>query len=56
MDVDTERFGRYHAALLSQGVLEPAFATGDRRLNAATTEDDVDRTIEAVRFALEASG
>lgn len=55
MDVDADRYGRYHAALLSQGVLEPAFATGDRRLNASTTEDDVDRTIEAVHFALEAS-
>lgn len=52
LDVDAEAYGRYHASLLSQGILEPAFPTGDRRLNASTTEEDIDRTLEAVRAAL----
>lgn len=55
LDVDTEAHGKYHASLLAQGILEPAFPTGDRRLNAATSEVDVDRTLEAVHHALEAS-
>ncbi|RLV57103.1 aminotransferase class III-fold pyridoxal phosphate-dependent enzyme [Aeromicrobium phragmitis] len=52
MQSDADAYGRYHASLLSQGILEPAFPTGDRRLNAATTDDDVDRSIEAVHTAL----
>ncbi|WP_335938715.1 aspartate aminotransferase family protein [Streptomyces sp. PTD5-9] len=55
MQSDGERYARYHASLLAQGVLEPAFPTGDRRLNAATTEEDVDRTLECVRVALQAA-
>ena len=55
MQSDADMYARYHASLLSQGVLEPAFPTGDRRLNAATTEDDVDRTLECVRTALAAA-
>lgn len=52
MESDADMYGRYHASLLAQGVLEPAFPTGDRRLNAATTESDVATTIECVRVAL----
>lgn len=52
MESDADMYGRYHASLLEQGVLEPAFPTGDRRLNAATTEADVTATIECVRVAL----
>ena len=55
LDSDGERYARYHASLLSQGVLEPAFPTGDRRLNAATTEEDVDRALDAVHVALTAA-
>lgn len=55
MQSDGEMYGRYHASLLAQGVLEPAFPTGDRRLNAATTEADVATTIECVRVALRAA-
>lgn len=55
LDVDVDAYGRYHASLLSQGILEPAFPTGDRRLNAATTQEDIDRTLVAVREALYAT-
>lgn len=55
MESDQDRYSRYHSSLLDQGVLEPAFSTGDRRLNAATTEEDVDRTIDCVRVALDAT-
>lgn len=52
MESDGEMHARYHASLLAQGVLEPAFPTGDRRLNASTTEADVAFTVESVRVAL----
>jgi glutamate-1-semialdehyde 2,1-aminomutase len=55
MESDPHLYGRYHASLLAQGVLEPAFPTGDRRLNASTTEADVASTIECVRVALRAA-
>ena len=54
MESNTEQYAKYHSSLLSQGILEPAFATGDRRLNASTTHDDIDRTIDANRVALRA--
>lgn len=52
---DAERYQRYHASLLEQGILEPAFPTGDRRLNASTSDEDVAQTIEAVHRALAAA-
>lgn len=55
MESDAEMYARYHASLLAQGVLEPAFATGDRRLNAATSVEDVETTLECVRVALGAA-
>ncbi|MGO4103337.1 aspartate aminotransferase family protein [Leifsonia sp. YAF41] len=55
MESDATRYATYHASLLSQGILEPAFPTGDRRLNASTTFEDIDRTIEANRVALRAA-
>ncbi|MEO3779797.1 aminotransferase class III-fold pyridoxal phosphate-dependent enzyme [Micromonospora sp. B11E3] len=55
MESNKEQYARYHASLLAQGILEPAFVTGDRRLNAATTEKDIDRTLNCVRVALEAA-
>ncbi|MFB7915961.1 aminotransferase class III-fold pyridoxal phosphate-dependent enzyme [Streptomyces sp. NPDC056061] len=55
MQSDGERYARYHTSLPAQGVLQPALPTGDRRLNAATTEEDVDHTLECVRVALEAA-
>lgn len=55
MESDSDRYARYHQSLLSQGILEPSVATGDRRLNVSTTEEDIDRTIEANRVALRAA-
>ena len=55
MDINTGRYAAYQAHLLSQGVLETTSPTGDRRLNAATTEDDIDRAIEAARGAFAAT-
>ena len=55
MDVHTARYAAYQAHLLSQGVLETTSPTGDRRLNAATTEADIDRAIEAAHGAFAAT-
>lgn len=55
LESDADRYGRYHASLLEQGILEPAFPTGDRRLNAACTEQDVEETLAAVEVALNAA-
>lgn len=55
MESNSGQYAKYHASLLSQGILEPAFTTGDRRLNASTTYEDIDRTIDANRVALRAA-
>ncbi|TCP47305.1 glutamate-1-semialdehyde 2,1-aminomutase [Tamaricihabitans halophyticus] len=55
MESDADMYAKYHSALLAQGVLEPAFPTGDRRLNAATTEADIDFALECVHNALTAA-
>lgn len=55
MESNSEQYAKYHRSLLSQGILEPAFTTGDRRLNASTTYEDIDRTIDANRVALRAA-
>jgi glutamate-1-semialdehyde 2,1-aminomutase len=55
MEVDVDMYARYHGSLLSQGVLEPAAPTGDRRLNAATSEADVAMALDAARTALRAA-
>lgn len=52
MESDSAMYAKYHSSLLSQGILEPAFTTGDRRLNASTTYEDIERTIDANRVAL----
>lgn len=52
---DADRYQRYHASLLKQGVLEPAFPTGDRRLNASTSDEDIKHTLESVHQALTAA-
>jgi glutamate-1-semialdehyde 2,1-aminomutase len=52
-DHDHERGEAYLAAMLERGVLEPPFVLGDRRLNLATTEEDVDRTVAAAASAFE---
>lgn len=55
MDVNAEAYGRYHRTLLANGILEPAVPTGDRRLNASTTEEDIEKSLEVVYLGLEAS-
>jgi glutamate-1-semialdehyde 2,1-aminomutase len=55
MDVNTSRYAAYQSSLLEQGVLETTSATGDRRLNASTTEEDIDRAVEAAHAAFAAA-
>ena len=55
LDVDTEQYSKYHAGLLARGVLEPSFPLGDRRLCAATSERDIDGSVEAAAAALRES-
>jgi glutamate-1-semialdehyde 2,1-aminomutase len=55
LETDGEAFGRYHAAMVAGGVIEPAFRNGDRRLCAATTYEDIDRTIEVAAGAFRES-
>ncbi len=55
LETDAEAFGRYHAVMLDGGILEPAFRNGDRRLSAATTDDDIDRTLEVAAAAFRAA-
>jgi glutamate-1-semialdehyde 2,1-aminomutase len=47
LESDMELGKRYQRAMMGEGILEPIFPTGDRRLCAATTDEDVDRTLEA---------
>ncbi len=51
-DHDHERGEAYLDAMLEHGILEPLLVIGDRRLCLATTEDDIDMTIEAASRAL----
>lgn len=47
MDSNTDLADTSRLAMLEEGILEPPFASSDRRLNMAMTEDDMDRTVEA---------
>lgn len=49
---DTDLAERFRTALLEEGVLEPPFATSDKRLCIALTESDVDETVAAAARAL----
>lgn len=53
MESDPVAYQIYHSALLRKGILEPAFATGDRRLNVSTSYSDIERTVECVGYALD---
>ncbi|WP_026139394.1 aspartate aminotransferase family protein [Leucobacter salsicius] len=55
LDVNTDRYAAYQQSLMKQRVLETTAATGDRRLNASTTNDDIDAAIDAVRGAFAAA-
>ncbi len=51
---DRERFGRFHRALAERGVYFPPSQFEAAFVSAAHTDEDVDRTVEAARAALEA--
>jgi glutamate-1-semialdehyde 2,1-aminomutase len=55
LETDADAFGRYHAVMLEGGIIEPAFRNGDRRLSAATSDDDIDLTIEVAARAFRAA-
>lgn len=55
LETDGDAYGRYHAVMLEGGIIEPAFRNGDRRLCAATTDADIDRTLEVAARAFAAS-
>lgn len=46
-----EQYSRWHALMVEGGIIQPAFPNGDRRLCAATSDDDIDLTIEVAQKA-----
>ena len=52
LDSDVDRATRFSSAMRDAGIIEPLAAHGDRRLSLATTEDDIEETIEAATRAL----
>jgi glutamate-1-semialdehyde 2,1-aminomutase len=50
---DRERFARSHRGLLSHGVYYPPSQFEAAFVSAAHSDEDIDRTIEAARQALE---
>jgi glutamate-1-semialdehyde 2,1-aminomutase len=52
-DSDRERFARFHAGLLARGVYFPPSQFEAAFVSAAHGDDDIDRTIEAARVALQ---
>jgi glutamate-1-semialdehyde 2,1-aminomutase len=52
---DTRRFGAYFRSMLDQGVYLPPSQFEAAFVSRAHTEEDVDRTIDANRFALQAA-
>lgn len=51
---DGQTYGRWHAAMVEGGIVQPAFPNGDRRLCAATSDSDVEQTIEVAERAFRA--
>jgi glutamate-1-semialdehyde 2,1-aminomutase len=51
---DGQTYGRWHAAMVEGGIIQPAFPNGDRRLCAATSDADVEQTIEVAERAFRA--
>ena len=49
---DTERFGRYHARMLAEGVYLPPSQFEACFVSTAHTDEDLDRTVEAARRVL----
>jgi glutamate-1-semialdehyde 2,1-aminomutase len=54
LSTDLELHERFRRAMLDEGILEPPFATSDKRLCVALSESDVDETVEAAARALAA--
>ncbi len=52
---DTRRYSAYQSTLLAGGVLETVATASDRRLCAATTEEDIDRVAEVYHAAMAAT-
>jgi len=52
LDVDLDRQRAYQRGMFERGFLEPAAPIGDKRLCAATTNEDIDRTVEAATQVL----
>jgi glutamate-1-semialdehyde 2,1-aminomutase len=52
---DTARFGRFHAALLAEGVYFPPSQFEAAFVSVAHSDADIDRTVAAMRVALSAS-
>ncbi|HVY26347.1 MAG TPA: glutamate-1-semialdehyde 2,1-aminomutase [Polyangiaceae bacterium] len=50
---DRERFGRFHRGLTARGVYYPPSQFEAAFVSAAHTDEDIDRTVEAARQALE---
>ncbi|HEX5100210.1 MAG TPA: glutamate-1-semialdehyde 2,1-aminomutase [Polyangiaceae bacterium] len=55
LSCDTARFGRFHAALLAEGVYFPPSQFEAAFISLAHSEADIDRTVAAIRAALAAS-
>ena len=51
---DAQAFGRFHRAMLEQGVYLPPSQFEAAFLSAVHTMDDITRTVEAARAALKA--
>ncbi len=55
LETDDKAFARYHATMLEGGILEPAFRNGDRRLCAATSDEDIALTLDVAARAFKES-
>ncbi len=54
VDADFDRGEAFRVAMLDAGILLPPYVITDARICAAFTEDDVDATVDAARYALRA--
>ncbi len=51
---DGATYMKWHALMVEGGIIQPAFPNGDRRLCAATSDEDIDLTIEVAYKAFAA--
>jgi glutamate-1-semialdehyde aminotransferase len=52
VDADFDRGEAFRIAMLDAGILLPPYVITDARICAAFTDDDIDSTIDAARYAL----